>query len=767
MVPHATILSATMVNPDDAALGLLTLFASSPTSAAILLLILGLVYAWARTSASHPGSRPWSLAAGALLACRAAWLAATLLGGTPWLLYILERFLTSLGVLLLGWAALSSGSRWKIDRVATLLITLIALLLAASVVVPPSLDLPFNISWVDFAWSAAGILLALVVVAGLLAARPRSWIPATAGVVALIVGFTAHIVLGPPQLSVPVFVRAGEVFGYTLLAVAAFRSDTVALTAPLLTVPATTPTSHVGEVMTTMARATAVERPEDFARLLTESVARAVRAEYCLLLTPPDEKGVFSIASGFDLIREERVPGAALTRGSCPALHDALEQQTMLTLEDDSTSPDLRTLQRILELRTLAPALLMPMVSDGQVQAGLLLLTPYSRRKWSESLKATLMMAAGPMAARLASLRRPPPFAGPTTPVSLRVPAADAALQAAQQRIAALEAEVVRLDRPVKAAPPPEPTPESGQTQVLLSQQREARRTIEILESEISRLKGALANREPSATTAEVQRLNRELALALQEIADLRLERQDLSTSIPPVTAERLETKWEELRQPLTAISGYADLLLAQPTGLLGTAQKKFVLRIREAVRKMEEVLDSLGAPGSASAEPIGRRGPVDVLACLEEAMRAFGDALRDKNLTFRLDAPEGLPAVIGDKATLQRALASLLHNAALATRRDREILITLRSGRDAEAVALSISDAGEGIPADRLKDVFDRHSWSAMKGFPGLGRPGPALAEARTLIESQGGRVWVDSQLGIGTTFTVLLPTPQPAAQA
>ena len=132
---------------------------------------------------------------------------------------------------------------------------------------------------------------------------------------ALIAGFTAHIVLGPPQPSVPVFVRAGEVFGYTLLAVAAFRSDTVALPAPLITLPPTTLASHIGEVMTTMAQAAAVERPEDFARLLTELVARAVRAEYCLLLTPPDATGVFSIASGFDLIREEasrRAPDARL-----------------------------------------------------------------------------------------------------------------------------------------------------------------------------------------------------------------------------------------------------------------------------------------------------------------------------------------------------------------------------------------------------------------------------------------------------------------------
>ncbi|HSB90526.1 MAG TPA: HAMP domain-containing sensor histidine kinase [Anaerolineales bacterium] len=750
----------------DAALGLLTLFASSETSAAIQLLILALVYAWARTSATHPGSRPWSLAAGALLTGRAAWLAATLLGGAPLLLYILERFLTSLGVLLLGWAALSTGGRWKIDRVTTLLITLIALLLAASIVAPPAIDLPFNSSWVDFAWSAAGILLALVAAVGLLVARPRNWTLAAAGMVALIAGFTAHIVVGPPELSVPVFVRAGEVFGYTLLAVAAFRSDTVALPAPLLTVPATTPASHVGEVITTMAQATAVERPEDFVRLLTESVARAVRAEYCLLLTPPDPSGVFSIASGFDLIREEAVPGATLTRASCPALHDALVQKSILSLEADAETPDLRTLQRILELRITAPGLFMPMVADGQVQGGLLLLTPYSRRKWSESMTSTLMVAAGPMAVRLAVLRRPSPAPAPP-PVAPPEPSPQiaAALQTARRRNDELEEEVSRLTRSAQAARAPEPGPTTEQARAWLAQQGEARRTVEILEAEISRLKDALENRQPSATAIEVQRLNRELALALQEIADLRSERSGPGSRPAEPRAAQPDIPWEELRQPLTAISGYAELLMAQPTGLLGTAQRKFVLRIREAVRKMEEVLDRLGAPGGITpAVVVEGSGPVDLLACIEEAMRAFGDALREKNLTFRLDAPEGLPAVVADKATLQRALASLLHNAALATRPGREILITLRAGRDAEAVALSISDAGEGIPAERLKDVFDRNSWSAMKGFPGLGRPGPVLAEARSLIEAQGGRVWVDSQPGVGTTFTVLLPIPRPS---
>jgi len=744
-----------MVTPSAAALALLNLFASSPTSAAILLLILALVYAWARPSATHPGSRPWSLTAGALLAGRAAWLAASLLGGTPVLIHILERFLTALGVLLLGWAALSTGGRWKIDRVATLLITSIAVLLAASIVVPPAVELPFNLSWVDFAWSGASIALGLLAGIALLAARPRSWPPAVAGTAALIAGLAAHVVIGPTELSVPVFVRAGEVFGYTLLAVAALRSSTVVLVAPRLAVPATNPAAHVGEVLTTMAQAAAVERPEEFARLLSESMARALRAEYCLLLTPPDAAGAFAIAAGFDLIREEPIPGASLTRQTCPALHDALLQNASISLEDDSRAPDLRTLQRILELRTVGPALLTPMAFEGQVQAGLLLLTPYSRRKWPEATLATLAIAAGPMGARLAALRRSFPEAPAAPPV-------ETADQAAQLRIAELEGEIIRITQSDSSAHAPEERIESERLEALRLQQDEALRTIDILESEISRLKGALATSDrPSPTALEMQRLQRELSLAMQEISELRSERSQPPEIVPAQAGG--SGRLEELRQPLTAISGYADLLLAQPTGLLGTSQRKFILRIREAVRRMEAVLGAAGAPGAASAEPGGVREPVDLLACIEEATRALVDALREKNLTFRLDAPDNVPPVAADKATLQKALASLLHNAALASRPDREILITLRSGREAEAVALSISDAGEGIPSDRLKDIFDRGSWSAMKSFPGLGRPGPVLAEARSLVESQGGRVWVDSERGVGTTFTVLLPVPKP----
>jgi signal transduction histidine kinase len=748
-----------MVNFPPGTLDVLNLFASSQTSAAMLLLVLALVYAWARPSWAHVGSRPWAVASGAILAGRAAWLAASTLGGTPLLLHILERFLTSLGILLLSWAVLSTAHRWKIDRLATALVTLTALLLAASVVALPSPDLPFNVSWVDFAWALTGAGLSVLAILAFLLARPPGWRSAAAGMAAILAGLVAHIAVGPPELSVPVFVRAGEIFGYALLAVAALRAEAPRIAAPLPNIPPTTPAAHVGEVLTTMARVAAVERPEDFAALVTESVARALRVEYCLLLTPPDSAGRFSIAAGFDLIREEHVPGSPLDRASCPALYEAMTSQKTLMLEVDPAPPDLRTLQHILELRNSGPALFTPMAADGILQAGLLLLTPYSRRRWSDKMTATLQALAAPIAARLITLRRP---MGLPLPMEPPAPEASVAPEAAD-RIAELEAEILRLTQSPAATSAPEERIESERLEALRAQQEQARHTIDILEAEITRLKGALAAPEAAPAAPEVERISNELSLALREIADLRAELASSAAGSPQPIAPAspaVASALVELRQPLTAISGYADLLIAQPTGLLGTSQRKFVLRIREAVKKMEVVLDRFVGPAeSLSPQPAGGWEPVDLLQCLEEGMRSLGDALRDKNLTFRLDAPEVIPPVAGDRPSLQRALAGLLHNAALATRPGREITIVVRTGSEAGAVSLSISDAGEGIPADRLKEVFEGKSWATVATVPGLGRSGAALAEARASIEAHGGRIWVDSQPGVGTTFTVLLP--------
>jgi signal transduction histidine kinase len=616
---------------------------------------------------------------------------------------------------------------------------------------------PFNVSWVDFAWALTGAVLALMAVIAFLAARPPGWRAATAGMAALLAGSAAHIAIGPPELSDPVFVRAGEVFGYALLAVAALRTEGPPIVTPGL---APSPAAHVGEVLTTMARVAAVDRPEDFAALVTESVARALRVEYCLMLTPPDGTGSFSIAAGFDLIREESVPGAPLDRSSCPVLSEALTAQRTATLDEDSSTPDLRTLQRILELRSSGPALLAPLAFNGVLVAGLLLLSPYSKRHWSERMVATLEGLAAPIASRMVAMRRQP------SPV-LSPRAAGAPSEAAAQRIAALEAEILRLTQSPSATRAPEERAAGEELEALRAQQSEARRTIDILQSEVTRLKAALGAPGSQRKSDEAERLTRELALALQEVASLRADLQSVESAPPAplVAAPTVRAALDELRQPLTAISGYADLLIAQPTGMLGTSQRKFVLRIREAVKKMEAVLARFSGPEELHPhQEAARHEAVDLLACLEDGMRSLGDTLRQKNLTFRVDAPESLPPVRGDRPGLQRALTALLLNAAEATRPGREIGIVVRTGSEAGAASLSISDAGEGIPVDRLKDVFDGRTWGAPGSIPGLGRPG-GLADVRTSIEAQGGRIWVDSQSGIGTTITLLLPLQRESA--
>jgi signal transduction histidine kinase len=72
------------------------------------------------------------------------------------------------------------------------------------------------------------------------------------------------------------------------------------------------------------------------------------------------------------------------------------------------------------------------------------------------------------------------------------------------------------------------------------------------------------------------------------------------------------------------------------------------------------------------------------------------------------------------------------------------------------------VRDSGTGIPPEHIESVFDRKVKSRDRQIPGLGVTGPGLSIARTLVEAHGGRIWVETEPGSGTTFSVLLPVSQ-----
>jgi signal transduction histidine kinase len=152
----------------------------------------------------------------------------------------------------------------------------------------------------------------------------------------------------------------------------------------------------------------------------------------------------------------------------------------------------------------------------------------------------------------------------------------------------------------------------------------------------------------------------------------------------------------------------------------------------------------------------------VNLNTVIDEAVASSVTQLREKNITLRVDLPEQLPHLNADRDALQQILIHLLQNASLATPGDGEISLCAHiEDRDIQPgyVLIQVSDSGGGIPSEELPRVFSRLYRADNPLIQGVGDTGVGLSIVKTLVEAHGGRIWVDSEIGRGSTFSILLP--------
>jgi signal transduction histidine kinase len=218
----------------------------------------------------------------------------------------------------------------------------------------------------------------------------------------------------------------------------------------------------------------------------------------------------------------------------------------------------------------------------------------------------------------------------------------------------------------------------------------------------------------------------------------------------------------KELRQSMSSIIEYTDLLLGETVGMLGATQRNFIEHVRSAIEKMEGLADNLLQITAVETSKFSLTPePVDLLQCIEESVTKASAALRDKKLALRMDLPDQIPPIIGEEGVIVQIVAHLLNNAIGASPEGEEIIIAARiqEAEDAEFVMLTISDAGEGIPIEDLGRVFQRVEPADYAPISGLGDSTMGLSIIQELSEAIGGRIWFDSEVGIGSTFTILMP--------
>jgi two-component system phosphate regulon sensor histidine kinase PhoR len=237
--------------------------------------------------------------------------------------------------------------------------------------------------------------------------------------------------------------------------------------------------------------------------------------------------------------------------------------------------------------------------------------------------------------------------------------------------------------------------------------------------------------------------------LLLHDISELRrLER---------VRRDFVANVSHEFRTPLTAIQGFAETLLS---GALEDAQnnRRFLEIIREhAVRlgRLTEDLLKLSQIEGRKMEMEFR--PVDLRPLVESCLETARLEAAPKNLALRAEFAEGTPKVRGDARWLRDVLQNLLDNAVRYTPAGGRV--TVRTAAREGAVEISVEDTGIGIPQAEQERIFERFYRVDAARSREVGGTGLGLSIAKHLVEAHGGRIEVESEVGKGSTFRVLMP--------
>ena len=235
----------------------------------------------------------------------------------------------------------------------------------------------------------------------------------------------------------------------------------------------------------------------------------------------------------------------------------------------------------------------------------------------------------------------------------------------------------------------------------------------------------------------------------LHDITDLeRLER---------IRKDFVANVSHELRTPLTAIRGYAETLLE---GALQDDEnnRRFLEIIKaHAIRLNNIASDLLTLSELESGKVRPGPEPVSVRVALESALRTVEAEARVGGVAMICGRVEDAQ-VLGDRVQIEQALVNLLDNAVKFNRPSGEVLVEVTRPANGK-ISISITDTGIGIPHDDLPRIFERFYRVDKARSREVGGTGLGLSIVKHIVERLNGTVTVDSQLGKGSTFTLLLP--------
>ena len=223
--------------------------------------------------------------------------------------------------------------------------------------------------------------------------------------------------------------------------------------------------------------------------------------------------------------------------------------------------------------------------------------------------------------------------------------------------------------------------------------------------------------------------------------------------------AKFLSMMSHDLRTPLQAISGYADVLLLEMRGSLNDAQREDLQAIKAAGLEMMRLMnDILSFAQLESGRVEVKIQPVVLRDALRRAESLLRARFEERRLTYDRSDCAGDLAVAADPDRLQQILLNLLTNAIKFTQPGGRISVACE--QSAAKVLIHVGDTGVGIPENRLSEIFEPFVQVAGENAPAAGHGvGLGLSISRDLARAMGGDLTVESSPGRGSIFTIVLP--------
>ena len=255
-----------------------------------------------------------------------------------------------------------------------------------------------------------------------------------------------------------------------------------------------------------------------------------------------------------------------------------------------------------------------------------------------------------------------------------------------------------------------------------------------------------------------VQERTRELADAMVELDEKSRELEVASRH----KSEFLAHMSHELRTPLNAISGFSQVLRRGTFGDINEKQAEYLDDVLASARHLLSLIDDVLDLAKVEAGLIELQlAPFSLPAALERGVVIVREqAAREEGIRIEMSCAPGVDMVAGDERRIRQVVFNLLSNAVKFTPSGGTITVTAE--RIDGEVRVSVSDDGPGVAPEDREWIFEEFQQAAAGKQQGEGT-GLGLALSKRLIELHGGRIWVESELGQGSTFVFTLPDSPP----